>query len=857
MMISSKRLSGIFLAGIMIFFSCNKLNKDVMEISIQSDWKFRQAGTEQWMSAKVPGCVHTDLLDNKKIPDPFYRTNEKGLQWIDKVDWEYQTIVMVDKKTFSKKHIELHFKGLDTYAKVFVNDSLLLVANNMFREWKADCKKFLREGQNTLRINFDSPIRKGIELYDKQGYEVTVSENDLSELGGVGKKRVSVFCRKAGYHFGWDWGPRLISSGIWRPVILRAWNDASIRYIQIEQHKIEKENARLCANIELEADRTGNAKVVLYVNNQEKARQDIELKSGGNNIPVSFSIQNPSLWWPNGYGEHPLYSISVKIFSNDLLLDEKYERIGIRTVEVVQQPDSTGKSFYFRVNGVPVFMKGANYIPQDIFVTRVTRDQYEYMLNSAVDANMNMLRVWGGGVYGDDMLYDLCDEKGIMVWQDFMFACSLFPDYPGYFENVKQEAIDNVKRMRNHPCMALWCGNNECLDALTWTKNPTYHKDKKFNVQALEKTYDTMFHSILPSVVKAEDSTRFYWPSSPCAAQGVPSNWKSGDTHYWGVWWGKEPFSNYQTKIGRFMSEYGYQSFPELQTVKKFSIESDWDIYSEVMKHHQRSSIGNGTIDLYLNWYYNKPKDFVSFLYVNQVLQAEGVKTAMESHRVNKPFCMGTLFWQIDDCWPVASWSGIDYYGNWKALHYFTKKAYEPVHVTLVLLKNKLSAYIVSDLMEAQEGTLQLKLLSFDGAEKWSKKIDAKVDSNKSAMIFEISEKELTANNDTCDLVLQAQFINNGRLISENHIFFVVPKNLKLPDIFIKPEIDISADEATIIIHSDKLAKNVYLICEKGSFSDNYFDLLPGETKEVKMKIRKGDKISKEDITVRTLKDTY
>ncbi len=847
-----KKILILFLFAI-VFFSCEKTTHDKISFEINQGWQFHQVDSGQWMPAVVPGCVHTDLISNKKIEDPFYRTNERDIQWIDKKDWEYKTTFEVNKNTLSKERVELYFKGLDTYSKVYVNDSLILTTDNMFREWTVDCKNILSPGENTLRIYFDSPIRRAEALYDQQGYEVPVSENDLAELGGLGKKRVSVYSRKAGYHFGWDWGPRLVSSGIWRPVILNAWNDAVIRSLKIEQNKIEKEKAHLTADLELESTQGGKRSIVLLVNKQIVAKTEVDLKQGISIIPVSFSIVNPALWWPTGYGDPTLYTVSAQIMKGDLLLDEKQDRIGLRTIEVVQTPDSIGKSFYFKINGVPMFMKGANYIPQDIFITRVTRQQYETMINNTTAANMNMLRVWGGGVYGDDMLYDLCDEKGILVWQDFMFACSLFPNYPGYYENIRKEAVDNVKRMRNHPSIALWCGNNECLDAMNWYK----HQTTKTFLGIMQKTYDTIFHSILPSVINIEDSSRFYWFASPCAAKGELSDWKRGDVHYWGVWWGKEPFVNYRKQVGRFMSEYGFQSFPEISTIKKYSVEADWDIYSEVMKHHQRSSIGNGTIDLYMKRDYNKPKDFQSYLYVNQVLQAEGVKFAMEGHRLHKPVCMGTLFWQIDDCWPVASWSSIDYYGKWKALHYYAKAAYEPVHVILWRNNNKMNVNIISDHLKKEEGTLMLKLMDFNGKEYWSKKMDAKVDSNGNLQAFNMNEKELIGTADTSNLLLQAQFSNNGHIISENHIFLASPKYMVLPDVNMKPSFRFSNNKVEIILHSDVLAKNVLLQCDKGFFSDNYFDILPGETKTITLSLSADEKVSEEDIKILTLKDAF
>jgi beta-mannosidase len=531
---------------------------------------------------------------------------------------------------------------------------------------------------------------------------------------------------------------------------------------------------------------------------------------------------------------------------------------------VVQEPDGSGKSFYFRVNGRPVFMKGANYIPQDAFLDRVTTERYEHLLQSAADANMNMLRVWGGGIYEKDIFYDLCDEKGILVWQDFMFACSMYPGDEPFLENVRHEAADNVKRLRNHPCIALWCGNNECLSAwYNWGwKRMTEETQGQAVSNIIWKAYEDTYHRILPEVVSQYDPGRFYWSSSPSASMGEPENWVSGDVHYWGVWWGKEPFSTYRTRKCRFMSEYGFQSFPELNTIRKFAVEGDWDIFSEVMKSHQRSSIGNGTIEYYLLQDYRKPKDFPMFLYVGQVLQAEGTRVAMEGHRKNMPYCMGSLFWQIDDCWPVASWSSIDYYGNWKAQQYFAKKAYRDLLISPQIDGDTVSVFVVSDRREDTPAEMKIRLMDFEGNVLWEKSAAIAIRANSSQVPFSspvsaILPDTVHKDNILLDCRLHAE---NGQQYS-NILYFEPVKNLDLP----RPAIDWSLIKKgsgwQLQIQSDKLAKNVFISAGETelTFEDNYFDILPGETVGISILPVKGADIEDPSsrISIISLVDSY
>jgi len=860
-----KTRSTIYLltAMVLMLWSCEKPVTNLMvQNELKDNWTFSQAGKNEWLPAKVPGTVHTDLLANGKIEDPFYRLIEHGLQWIDKVDWEYKTTFSVDKSFLQKDVIELDFKGLDTYADVFVNGEKILSADNMFREWNVNVKEVLKEGENELHIIFHSPIVEGIKKYDAQGYVIPVSDNDLAKIGQVeGEKMVSIYTRKAGYHFGWDWGPRFVTSGIWRTVTLKAWDNAKIENLQIIQNSVTEEKATFTAVFEIDAVNDGNANLSVSNDSTLLATSAVELKKGVAKYRVDFEIANPKLWWTNGLGEAHLYNISGELKVGNGKVSEE-TRIGIRTLELVREKDDAGTSFYFKLNGHPVFMKGANYIPNDVFLPRVTEENYRKVIETARISNNNMLRVWGGGVYEEDLFYDLCDEAGILVWQDFMFACAMFPGDEAFLENVKQEAIYNVKRLRNHPGIALWCGNNEILAAWKgWGWQQKEEALNKENADKIWKAYEDIFHKTLPEVVAEYDPQISYWSSSPSSGPGIPADLINGDEHYWGVWWGKAPFQTYATHLPRFMSEYGFQSFPEISTVRKYALPDDYDIFSEVMKSHQRSSIGNGTIEYYMLQEYKKPKDFESFLYVNHVLQAEGIKFGLEGHRRAMPFCMGSLYWQINDVWPVASWSSTDYYQKWKALQYYVKKGFEPVLVSPFTTGDTLKVDIINDRLTEINGTLKLKIIDFDGKMLWEKTSEITVPANASTNYFEANKTGLLKNagNLPASSVLVCELVENGNVISKNTLYFKPFKDLKINKPEVKWEVTKTGEGFDITVSTDKLAKNVYLQIadEEGFFSDNYFDMLPGESVVINLKSSISEEKLKEVLTLRTLDGAF
>lgn len=806
-------------------------------INLHSGWQFSQAGKNQWKPAQVPGTVHTDLMANKLIDDPFYRDNEARLQWIDKVDWEYKTTFTAPVDILSAEKQFLIFEGLDTYTEIYLNNQLLGKTDNMFIEHKFDVFGKLLNTENTLRIVFKSPIVIGLAKHAANGYTIPVSSNDQAKHGQVeGEKQVSVFTRKAGYHFGWDWGPRLVTSGIWRPVRLEAYGSLKIIEAQIEQKNIATNTAELRARTQILSDGLPNSFADVFVDGQLSTSQPLPEMTGLLPINIDFVINNRQLWWPIEMGDQKLYNIEIRVRNKNAYIDTLKTRIGLRTIELVTNPDTAGNQFYFRVNGLPMFAKGANYIPNDNFLPRVTDSVYRHVIGSAKALHMNMLRVWGGGIYENKLFYDLCDEAGILVWQDFMFACAMFPADTAFINNVRREAIYNVKRLHNHPSVALWCGNNEILTAWqNWGWKKKFEKDEPLAVKMNERSYNLIFNQLLPDVVKTYSPNKPYWESSPQSFTSVSTSGQltSGDVHYWDVWWKRKPFSEYKTNIGRFMSEYGFQSFPELKTIEKFALPADYQIESTVMKAHQRSEIGNSAIADYMARHYMVPKNFKQFIYVGHLLQALGIKSAIEGHRLAAPRNMGSLFWQINDCWPVASWSSMDYYGRWKAQMFMTERAYKPT-VAIINKANDggVNVFVQSTLTGTQKNMLNIKLISFEG-KIISDETQEVVNNGLTPVLAKaFKPNQLPAADMQNRVVLVTTLTDkNNTILHRNEYYFVEPKDLKLPTKLPKVKIGESNGKPTITLTANSLTKDVFIVAGEGQFSDNYFDLLPNESR--------------------------
>ena len=813
--------------------------------NLHEGWKFRQARLTNWYPATVPGVVHTDLLQNKIIEDPFFRLNERGLQWIDKEDWVYETCFTLAADMMRKENMELVFEGLDTYADVYLNDECILKADNMFRCWSIPVRQYIREENNILKVYFHSPVKIDVPKWDALPYQYPAS-NDQSENGGLFNKKISIFARKAGYHYGWDWGPRLVTSGIWRPVYIRAWSDLRINDVFIEQKEVGAGRAVIAGHVELDADKDMNGVLVTItdeVTGRVLGEWQADLKRGTNRVTVDFVLHKPKLWWSNGLGEPFLYRFRTDIIAGGELLDSKTERVGIRSLKVVHQPDKDGHTFYIELNGRPVFAKGANYIPSDNFLPRVTPENYKRTILDAAGVNMNMLRVWGGGIYENDVFYDLCDEYGIMIWQDFMFACSMYPAEGALLDNIHQEAVDNVKRLRNHACIALWCGNNECQDAwLGWGWKCEIERQNKEYADKIWAQYRQQYHVTLPGVVKEYAPGTFYWPSSPFAFEGEMSGTTDGDRHYWSVWHGKAPISDYDSEKSRFFSEYGFQSFPEFESVKRYApYPEDWDIRSEVMMSHQRGGDhANGLIETYLLNEYKKPRDFRAFLYMNHVLQGDAIKTAIESHRRQMPYNMGTLFWQHNDCWPVASWASRDYYGRWKAQHYYVRKAYDDILISSVVEGDDLKVYAVSDRLENTSGQLQLQVCQFDGTvvHHWGKSVG--ISGNDSRVCFSAPLAKLLEGADRGTVYVRVDYTDKSGRVYHNNYCLGKQKDMDYPKVDLQTEVHSIEGGYEVMVSADKFARAVCLsVADNESvYSDNYFDVQPKSSVQVQVRTR-------------------
>ena len=793
---------------IVVCFSCQPKHDLPTTINLDENWQFKKVTDTVWDSATVPGNVFSDLLHHQLIEDPFIGNNEEKAQWVSEADWEYKTTFSLSEDLLEKKHFELNFEGLDTYASVYLNDSLILKANNAFRKWEVDVKPLLKL-ENELRLVFESTSKYEAEAQEKSPYELPEGER--------------IFTRKAQFQYGWDWGPKLNTSGIWRPIKLVGWNDYKIvdLYIKSEVKGNEGDfliDLKKFSNVELDKKLTYE----IFINNN--------LYQSSNEIFKGYSwvkeirIENPKLWWPHNLGEPYLYDIKVVVKDGRKILDSISVKKGLRTVELVTEKDSIGESFCFKVNGVPVYAKGANYIPQHSFQNEVKHEDCERLLNDVVDANMNMLRVWGGGIYENDIFYNLCDEKGILVWQDFMFACAMYPGDDEFRMNVINEAFDNLKRLRNHPSFALWCGNNESSEGWNrWGWQANRSEEEKEDIW---NNYLKIFDSILPKTVNKFTDTP-YWQTSPKYGRGNPLYKSEGDAHDWWIWHDGYPFEYLEENVPRFMSEFGFQSFPSYEIIQFINQKDSIDITSEGFKNHQKHSRGFQIIDDYMQRDFPIPDSAEDYVYMSQLLQAYGITKGIEAQRRAKPYTMGSLYWQLNDCWPAVSWSSIDYFGNWKALHYKAKRSFEDVLVSSKVENNILKTWVVNDKLDEITGQLTFKLMNFSGEVIWSNEEQISVEPLSSEVKFQLDLNNLDFNKD--ETVLVSTFNDESSLF-----YFVKPKDLKLQQAEIQQKITKTNDGFAVELLSSTLQKDVFLSSSsKGHFSDNFFDLRPNQIKIV------------------------
>lgn len=805
----------------------------VQTLDLSSGWQFRQTGSSAgaqsaaWLPASVPGNIHLDLLRNKVIPAPFYRNNEAKLQWIETAGWEYRTTVSVNSALLLHKNIDLVFEGLDTVATVSLNGHALFTANNMFRAWRADVKPYLHAGANELLVEFPAA----------DSAAAAAASGDPSRA--LTQTAAKTYVRKAAYEYGWDWGPTFVTSGIWQPVKLMAWDDAHISNIYIRQRDVSSQVAHLDADIEVTAADTCTCTVALSMTSPSGTMQEFSrstlLAPGINHIAFPIEIAHPELWFPAGYGAHPLYSFRATLRNGVQTEDEAAVRTGLRSIELRRLLDQWGRSFEFVVNGIPVFAKGADVIPFDSFPNRVTDTQMRGILQSAVDANMNMVRVWGGGYYQSGQFYDMCDELGLMVWQDFMFGNEWQPGIYSFRQSVHAEVDYQVRRLRNHPSIVLWCGNNETEISWDWDRMKAVTAQLSADTRRrMWQDYLVLFSGDIPQEVERLDPETPYWPSSPSADyENVSDTYQSGDMHDWSVWHGRAPFSDYDQHFPRFMSEYGFQSFPEMRTIEAFTLPEDrTSIFTPVMLAHQKNDEGNAIIRDYLLRYYGEPKDFPSFLYASQVLQAEGVKVGAEHLRRIMPRAMGSLYWQLNDCWPVASWSSIDYYGRWKALQYYARRFYNPLLISPTLENGAIAVYVVSDKLAPVNSTIRLRLMSLSGQTLRDTSEAVTVAPLTSKAYLQIPLEEVSrAGIDSAKVFVAVSLIVNGAEVSSNLLYLVPTAQIALPHPDIREDLIQVEGGYQLRLTSSVLARSVYVSFgdEDVQLSDNYVDLLPNE----------------------------
>ena len=803
--------------------------------TLHSDWTFCQVGDTLWSDAKVPGTIHQDLLNHNRIPNPFYGMNEEAVQWVENEDWMYRTSFVVTEEQLNRDAAVLELDGLDTYADVFLNGALILRSDNMFVGHKVPVKSVLRKGENRLLIRFRSAVKEALPQWETNGFDYP-ADNDHSS------KRVSIYTRKAPYSYGWDWGIRLATCGIWRPVRLVFSDVARIEDYYVRQASVSASKADVDNRLEITNVTSQPVSALLKVayhytaNDTKEVQKQIELRPGENTVSLPVMIDNPHLWMPNGWGEPSLYKFTASVSVDGVEVASQERQVGLRSIRVVMEDDEHGKSFYFEVNGHPMFAKGANFIPDDALLPNVTPERYKRILEDVKAANMNMLRVWGGGIYEDDKFYDEADRNGILIWQDFLFACTTYPHDPLFLKRVEAEAEYNIKRLRGHASLAMWCGNNEIYEGVRY-----WGWKNKYTAEAfaeMNRGYDVLFRQLLPDMVKRFDSDRFYMHGSPYEANwGRPESWKIADSHNWGTWYGRKPFESFDSEIPRFMSEYGFQAFPEMKTIRTFAEEKDFELESPVMNAHQKATIGNALIKQTMGLYYKVPAKFEDLVYVGLVLQGHGMRHGIEAHRRNRPYCMGSLFWQLNDSWPVVSWSSIDYYGNWKAMQYQSQRAFAPVLINAIKEGDDLCVYLISDeLQDRDDVRLTVELMDFDGKShgKWTQ--NGKLTANTSMLFLKKRADEFLSKQDAATSFLRFTLkAKNGAALADEVFYFAYPKDQKLPEARIETSVKKRGEAIEMTLKTDKLARDIFIeVPVQGvRFSDNFFDLLPGQRKKI------------------------
>lgn len=807
------------LLALIILSSCTKKAQLPQRIELSESWTLTQNSNQQTISKslKIPTTVASDLMHAGVIPDPFKANNEEKVQWIAQEEWSYSTLFDLSKDQLNKDHLYLNFDGLNTYANVYLNDSLIHKNSNAFVKSRIFVKEILKE-KNHLKVIFLPTTPFEIEANEAHPYTLPyTTANDNRR----------VFTRKGQFEYGWDWGPVLNTMGFSKPVYLDIYNGLKIKNVYLQQQSLTDSIASMNAQIELE-DLSAFEKIKfdILVNGTQVSSADYAgINNGAANFNIPFEIKNPKRWWPHNLGDPYIYDIEVIARQDGIERDRWNFKKGLRTIELVNEKDSIGESFYFKINNVPVYAKGANYIPQNSMQNLVRRQDYERLLGDVVKANMNMVRVWGGGNYEQDIFYETCDKKGIMVWQDFMFACAMYPADKRFRESVKEEATQQVTRLRNHASVVLFNGNNENSEAWhRWGwKDGRGEEEREY----IWNEYQALFTGILPTAVEKYSDIP-YWESSPKYGRGDQRYETHANAHDWWVWHDAFPFEHYEEHVPRFSSEFGFQSHPSYEVIQYINSDGSNDINSTDYATHQKHPRGNALIREYMERDFPVPESDEDYVYISQLLQAYGISKAINAQRRSRPRSMGTLYWQLNDCWPAVSWSSLDYFGNWKALHYQATRDYENVLVSVSVINNNLTAYIVNDQMMDQTGNFKLETKAFDNsAVNLITEENLTIPAGSSIKVFEL---------DLSTYPLDAEYIyvkSTFQNASKVHTL-VAPKDLKLfePDVYIKSK---KVDNGfKITLKTNVFVKNLFLISSsKGHFSDNYFDLEPDTEKVI------------------------
>ncbi len=785
----------------------------IRKISLSGEWRMRPADEAQWLPATVPGSVYADLMDVGRMDDPFWRDNEYAAFALMEKDYVYQREFLLSPEDLNADALLLTCEGLDTLAAVTVNGREALKADNMHRTWIQDVRPLVHAGENQIEILFSSPNR-----FEKAAYARSRVDGSTDCTTGF------PFLRKAHCMSGWDWGPRLPDAGIWRDISIRRVRLGRLVSVRVHQ---EHADGRVTLSFFPEIARYAAGTMHLSYTVVTPDGEALRTKESG------LCIEHPLLWWPNGYGKQPLYIVRAEL-SDDAgnILDVWERRIGLRTLTMRREKDAWGESFETCVNGVSVFAMGADYIPEDNILRRVTPERTRRLLSDAAMAHHNVIRVWGGGYYPDDWFYDICDELGLVVWQDFMFACAMYELTPAFEANIRAEFADNIKRLRHHASLGLFCGNNEMEQGVAerWY-DPT---------PAQVADYIKMYEYILPQMAGELAPDTFYWPASPSSGGSFdePSAENRGDVHYWAVWHAGKPFTAYREHFFRYVSEFGFQSFPCLKTVESFALPEDRNVFSRIMEKHQRNQSANGKILQYLADTFLYPKDFDTLLYASQLLQAEAIRCGVEHWRRNRGRCMGAVYWQLNDCWPVASWSSVDYFGRWKALHYASKRFFAPVLLsceeegtltqrTNINAEMPESAVRRSIRLNISNETMQ----AVHAAARWAlrnAKGEILCQGEETADVPALSAKWFERH-DFPDADLYGHYVSyalytDGRKISDGSVLFCAPKHFRFADpaLSVRPE-----GEDTLVVSAKAYARQTEIICDDGDvlLDDNYFDL--------------------------------